>query len=415
MRKKLLVLGGFPQMIDILAKAREMGIYTVVADREESSPAKRFADLSVNISTDDVDALERLCREQEIDGVFTGFEDFNIHIAQRLAERMHFPFYATKEQLDCVTNKLNFKAACRAYGVPVIEQYTLDAAKTLAKYPYIIKPADSYGSRGITVCRNVEELQNGYEKAIAVSPSAEAIVERFIDSDHGTELFYTVVDGSIHLTATADRYTVRNGETTVPLPVAEVFPSRHAAQMQQTLDGKIRDMLRGMRIQNGLILIQALYGDGEFFVYEMAYRLTGEQHYRMVAKQNGIDLSRMMIKLSLGESIAEFDTSLLDHDAFVYPSINYALILKSGKIAQIGGLERVYKIDEVISYNLTHAENDVIRVSGDYSHMLIRVNMVAQSYGKLCAAVKAINSYVTVTSDRGEDMLVTRFELPELK
>ena len=49
-----MVLGGFPQMIDILAKAREMGIYTVVADREESSPAKRFADLSVNISTDDV-------------------------------------------------------------------------------------------------------------------------------------------------------------------------------------------------------------------------------------------------------------------------------------------------------------------------------------------------------------------------
>ena len=411
--KKLLILGGFPQMIDIIFTAKEMGIYTIVADRDPASPTKRFADLAVDISTDNVDALEELCKKEGVSGVFTGFEDFNIHIACELCARLGLPFYATREQLAAITNKINFKDCCRRYGVPVIEQYSLQDAVAESKYPYIIKPADSYGSRGITVCRNKDELQRGYEKAKAVSPSSAAIIERFIDNDHGVELFYTVVNGNIHLTVTADRYTTRNGETTVPLPVAEVFPSRHSSEMREKLDGVIREMLGGMKIKNGLVLIQALYdGEGNYFVYEMAYRFTGEQHYRLVEKQRGVKLSRMMIKAALGEDISEYDTPLLDEECFDKPSINLAIVLFEGKIGHISGLDRVYKIDEVISYNLTHADGDVIAASGDYSHMLIRVNMVAQDYQKLRRAVDLVDEYISVTSEKGEDMLAMHFRLP---
>lgn len=403
-------------MIEIIAAAKELGAYVIVADRDPKSPSKKFADLAVDISTNDVDGLETLCQREGVCGIFTGFEDFNIHIAYELCRRLELPFYATREQLEIITNKVQFKDCCRRYGVPVIEQYTLQDAINMSKYPYIIKPADSYGSRGITVCRNKEELWFGYEKAQSVSSSGTAIIERFIDYDHGVELFYTVVNGNVHLTVTADRYTVRNGETTVPLPVAEVFPSRHSAEMREKLDGSIREMLSGMKIQNGLVLIQALYdGNGDYFVYEMAYRFTGEQHYRLVERQRGIKLSHMMLRAAFGEDISEYDTELLDDSNFDKPSINLALILNSGKVKHILGLDRVYKIDEVISYNLTHADGDVIAASGDYSHMLIRINMVAESYPALCRAVELVNEYVSVISEDGEDMLAVRFHLPEEK
>ena len=103
--KKLLLLGGFPQMIDIVTAAREMGVYTVVVDNNPTSAAKSFADKSFDISTNDVDALLRLCREEGISGVFSGFEDFNIHIAEQLCRRLGLSFYATKEQLEIVTDK----------------------------------------------------------------------------------------------------------------------------------------------------------------------------------------------------------------------------------------------------------------------------------------------------------------------
>lgn len=378
-------------MIEIIATARKMNIFTIVADRDSKSPAKRFADLSVDISTDNIDALESLCRKENVNGIFTGFEDFNIHIACELCNRLRLPFYATREQLELITNKVNFKDFCRNHGVPVIDQYTLTEALEANQYPYIIKPADSYGSRGITICRNSNELNLGYEKALGSSHSHSAIIERFVDSDHGVELFYTVVNGNIHLTVTADRYTVRNGDTTVPLPSAEVFPSRHRADIIKKLEPSVRKMLTAMGIQNGLVLIQALHDDdGDFFVYEMAYRFTGEQHYRLVEKQRSVNLSRMMINAAFGEDISEYDTELLDDANFDKPSINLALILNPGKVKHIYGLDKVYKIDEVISYNLTHADGDVIAASGDYSHMLIRVNMVAVSYPALCRAVDLV-------------------------
>lgn len=413
--KKLLILGGFPQMIDVVMIAKSMGIYTIVTDRDPASPAKRFADKSVNISTDRLEDLEAICQTERVDGVFTGFEDFNIHIARKLCHRLGLPFYATEEQLAIVTNKHRFKEECRRYGIPVIEQASLETALAEGKYPYIVKPTDSYGSRGITVCRDAEALKRGCEKAVAVSASGTAIIERFIESDHGTELFYTIVDGHIHLTATADRYTAINGESTVPLPVAEVFPSRHADEMKRTMDQNIRQMLKGMGLENGLVLIQALYDRGEFFVYEMAYRLTGEQHYRLVARQEGINLAQFMLRLALGEDVSQFDTPLLDDDHFRHPAINYAILLNPGTIQSIRGLEQVYKIEEVISYNLTHADHDVIRASGDYSHMLIRINMVAENYGQLRSAVEQVNAFISVTSDEGEDMLTTRFSLPDME
>ncbi len=409
--KKLLFLGGFPQMIDVVMTARDMGIYTLLADKDPKSPAKRFAHKAFDVSTNDIEALMEICKNEKVDGVFTGFEDFNIHIARELCSCLDLPFYATAEQLSIVTDKNSFKECCRANNVPVIEQYTFEQAEKEGKYPYIVKPADSYGSRGITVCHNPDELRNGYAKALEASAGKNTIIERFVDTPYGVELFYTIVNGNIHLTVTADRYVAKTGVTTVPLPVAEVFPSKHAEEMHGELDTSIRKMLADLEIENGLVLIQALYENGDFFVYEMAYRLTGEQHYRLVEKQHGINLAKMMIKLALGESVEEFDSELIDDKAFVYPSINLAVLLKPGKIAKINGLSQVFKLDDVISYNLTHQENDTVAASGNYSHMLIRVNMVSETYEKLCEAVKSVSDLVEVTSVDGNDMLACRFSL----
>lgn len=417
--KKLLLLGGFPQMSEIVQKARSMGIYTIVVDRDSASPAKQYADKAVDLSTDRIDELEALCRAEGVDGVFNGFEDFNIHIACELCQRLGLPFYSSRELIAMVTNKLAFKDACREYGVPVIEQYTLEAALEEGRYPYIVKPADSYGSRGISICRNREELCDGYERAKATSRTHSAILERFINTDHGVELFYTIVDGRIHLTVTADRYTLQSGDTAVPLPVAEVFPSRHRDDLVRKLDGNVRRMLAGMGVRNGLVLVQALWderdGVDEYFVYEMAHRFTGEQHYCLVEKQHGVHLGEMMIRYALGEDISSFDTSLLDDSAFVRPAINLAVLLQPGTIREISGTEGIPEMQEVLSCNLVHKPGDVISGHVDYSHMLLRINMVADDYATLRHAVEQATAHISVRSVDGQEMVMARFQLPEVR
>ena len=52
-----------------------MGVYVVVADYYQTSPAKEIADEAVLISATDVDKIVEYCRLNDIEGVTTGFID----------------------------------------------------------------------------------------------------------------------------------------------------------------------------------------------------------------------------------------------------------------------------------------------------------------------------------------------------
>ena len=75
--KRLLVLGGTSAK-DIVAQAKRMGVYTIVADFNETNAAKQIADESVIVSTADTEALVQVVKEYRIDGVFSGPSEFNI-------------------------------------------------------------------------------------------------------------------------------------------------------------------------------------------------------------------------------------------------------------------------------------------------------------------------------------------------
>lgn len=410
--KKLLFLGAYTHMIDAIITAKNMGIYTIAVDREIGSPAKAYADKSYDLDTSRIDELECIAREESINGVFNGFEDYNVWTALRLTKRLSLPFYATEKQLDTITNKNKFTEYCRRHDVPTVPEYKLSDVSNVDIYPLIIKPTDSYGSRGICIVRRSEDFKKALDYSKSNSKSGNTIIEPFIETDHGVELYYTIQDGRVYLTATTDRYTIAYNDTSTPLPYSTVYPSQHKEALIEQLDPMLRAMLCSMELKNGLVLIQCIYNHGEFFVYEMAYRLTGEHHYRLVYKQTGMNLMEMMIKLALNEDISKYDLSRYDNDCFINPACNLAIVLKPGRIKSIIGYSEIFKLDEVVSYVKTHYENDIVPASGNYAQILIRINLFADNLTKLCEAIEKINKLLIVTDESGNDMIISRFHLP---
>ena len=237
------------------------------------------------------------------------------------------------------------------------------------------------------------------------------MIEQFIDSDCGTELFYTIINGNIHLTATADRYTYKIDDLSVPLPIAEVFPTKHNGTELTQLDIKFRKLISDLEIKNGLILIQMLNKAEKFYPYEMAYRLTGEQHYQLVEEQRKIDLSKMMIKLCINEDISGYDTEEIDSDKFTKPSANLAILLKPGEIAHIKGLDILKEMQEIKSSIVTYRENESVENRGDYSRILLRVNLVANNRTELSKAIELIQNSLSVLSKKGEELIISHFSL----
>lgn len=415
--KKILILGGYEHMSNVVITAKKMGLYTIVTDRMPGSPAKALADESFDISTSDIEALAELIKKETISGVFNGFDDINTWNAQALCEKMDLPFYATKEQLEICSNKDQFKAFCRMYDVPVIEEYEIgeNLKETVQQlsFPVIVKPVDSYASQGITVCYSPEEFEEGYAKALNYSKSGKAIVERFIDNSHGVMMFYTVRNGQVTLSAMTDRYVHKHYQEHPPLPTATLFPSRHLDLYVQTLDQKVRAMLQGMGIQNGVLFIQSLFENDAFYLYEMGFRMSGTQYYSIVEKQTGINLLEMMLDYATGGTLENYPVEKFDNGYTKFPACNLSILLKDGVIKEITGLEEIIAMPAVLAYIPVNDTGDTVEITGTYAQMLGRFNIAAENTDELTKIINHINSSLQVTSTDGSDMIAAKYNPAE--
>jgi biotin carboxylase len=350
-----------------------------------------------------------MAKAEKIDGVFNAFDDFNTWQAQALCERLGLPHYATKEQLEICSNKDRFKSYCRRFGVPVIEEYNIEGLEigfdsTALEFPVIVKPVDSYASQGITVCYGREELEKACAKARNRSKTEKVIVERFIDNSHGVEMYYTVKKGKVVLTAVTDRYVQKLSEGHPPLPTKTIFPSQHLNHYLTVLDGRMRNMIRGMGIENGVLFFQSLFEGGNFYLYEMGFRLSGEQHYQIIEKQTGINLLEMMLDLAVGEKLDVYPLEQLDNGIIRLPSCNLSVLLNEGTIKEIRGLEHILAMPEVLSFIQLKECGDRVEATGNYGQMLGRFNIVS---GDLQGTLELINNLLEVISSDGQNLIAS--------
>ena len=99
--KRLLILGGSRISCEIVRKAQEMGIYTMVTDWYpiEKSPAKQIADEAFLVSTADENEVVHLIKDKNVDGVITGFTDSVLPIMLEFVKRRGCPATAQKNSL----------------------------------------------------------------------------------------------------------------------------------------------------------------------------------------------------------------------------------------------------------------------------------------------------------------------------
>jgi formate-dependent phosphoribosylglycinamide formyltransferase (GAR transformylase) len=142
-QKKVLILSGFSYMIEVVETAKKMGLYTIVADNTVNSPAKKYADTSYTIGTDDIEQLAEMARNEKIDGVFNAFDDINAWHALALCKKLDIPLYTAGKQAEDGTANCRFREYCRSFNVPVIEEDSNKKDTPRRLFPALIKPVAS--------------------------------------------------------------------------------------------------------------------------------------------------------------------------------------------------------------------------------------------------------------------------------
>lgn len=422
--KRLLVLGGSRISCEIVREAKKMGIYTMVTDWYpiESSPAKQIADKHFMTSTADIEAMVQLIKDEEVDGVITGYTDSVLTYYAEICKQANIPCYGTKEQFEKLTNKNIYKKLCNEYGVPVIDEYSIIEENLTSlkdyniKYPVLVKPSDGSGGKGVYICNNENELITSYKESLKYSQSKEILVERYVQGEEVT-VFYLLDDGEIYLSGLGNRHVKHNQEAVIPLPVAYTFPSTHLADYRQNVEPRVKEMFKSLDMKNGMVFMQCLIKDNECLVYDIGYRLTGSLEYKLLEEIQGFNPLEMLIRHSLTGQMTTGDISTKVTPNWEQYGCNVSFLIRPGVIDKIKGLDKIHEIPGVIDAVLARVEGNEIPTTavGTLQQIVLRVFAKTDNQDELEDILNQIYESLEVISDKGESMLLEGFDTKELE
>ena len=396
-------------MCDIVRKAREMGVYTVVTDWYENSPAKQLADKAYMVSTSDVDAVVHLIREERIDGVFTGYIDSTLPYYYEICQKAGLPCYLTSATLECCTNKQTFKQVCKKVGLLTIPEADLKNPGML-EYPVLIKPVDNSGSKGITVCCDESVIEKAKVHALRFSKSKGYIAERFMNCDY-VAAYYAVRNGRAEVSMLMDKDMNRIGRGAVPYPTALVCPSRYDRKYMKYVHPLVQRLIDQLGFQNGTFLISFFVNGNYFYAVELTARLAATREYLFIQDNTGEDLLAAHICHALTgvfPSIKLTENISREQGSRVYCML--FLFIREGIIGRIEGMEKIMGMRGVLDVLQLRSCGAKIRADGSYGQLFARIYLKTVKKDEMVELVDKIRSLLHVYSEDGKQMLVTGFD-----
>lgn len=409
--KKLLIIAGSIHEYDLVRRAKELGVYTIVTDYydTESSPAKKIADEYWDISWEDLDTLESKCREEHIDGVTAGYSESTVDRCIKLCERLGLPCYCTQRQLDILKDKKLFKNACRKYGVPVVNEY--GSKEEVTHYPVIIKPVDRGGSIGVGVSNNRVELEEAYSYAMKMSYSNQVIIEDFINWGSKFDAYYAITDGVISFLSTSDTINAKGNGSDKVVQSGWTLPSRYEEVYLDKIDSSIRRMITGLGIKNGFFFFSGFCDGDRFVFFETGFRLSGGHMYRYFETNGMPDVQDVFIQHALTGNCdgIVFSEKENNKKALI---INY--YAREGILTSLSGIDEIQRIPEcgyaILMCKLgtiCHQDKAILKKLG-------MVHLYSEDETKLLDDLNKANNLFRALDEYGNDIVFDRMNAEEV-
>lgn len=415
--KKLLIMGGNPETTPLVEMANSMGIKTIVTSARTTDPAKKAAWKAFDVDGMDVPGLVSLARQEEVDGVLVGVADILVPAYCKVCDALGLPCYATEDIVNVFSFKDVFKATCERYGVHGIPEFYLDAEMRQEDldrivYPVMVKPVDNGGGVGMTVCYDESGIRDAVQKALDASHKKRFIVERYMLCDD-VGIYYTFKDGKCSLSCIFDRYTTDEQPGFSRVSLGGIYPSKHISDYFSRMHANAVRLFDAIGIKNGVLLLQAFYENGEFYVYDTGFRFQGEAPHLLMKAIHGFDQREMLIRFALSGTEGDLDLDKEDDPYFRGKSAATVwFLLKEGCIAKIEGLDEIKEDPCVIAsvqrlYEGSKVEKEWV---GTEKQVMTRLYMVCDSKEQLAERIKHYRETIKVTDEMGNNMLLKGFD-----
>lgn len=305
--KKILLLGGLRYLIPVIKAAHEMGLYVITCDYLPNNIAHKHSDEFYNISILDKEAVLNLAKKIRIDGIMSFAVDPGVVTAAYVAEKMGLPGlpYGSVKILQ---NKGLFRKFLseNGFNVPVAKSYKKNEIEEIDigffKFPVIVKPVDSAGSKGVTKVNRITDLSEAIYTALKFSFSGEFIVEEFIEKKgfaSDTDCFS--INGRLNFVSFSNQYFDANASNPYT-PSAYSWPSTISSWNQFELKKELQRLLTLLNLGTSIYNVETREGiDGKAYIMEVSPRGGGNRLSEMLRYATGVDLIKNSVKAAIGD------------------------------------------------------------------------------------------------------------------
>lgn len=311
-QKRLMLLGGIRYLLPVIKAAHEQGYYVITADYLPANIAHKYSDEYVNVSIIDKEAVLKVAREKEIDGIMSFGVDPGVIAASYVQNQMGLPSFGPFESVVILQNKDKFRAFLRdngfnvpwAYGFDSVEDALLN--RTKFTFPLIVKPTDSAGSKGCTRVDDESTLKSALEYAMKYSIGEKIIVEEFIekrgcssDTDSYAE------DGVLKFVSfSAQRFD--DNAINPYTPAAYSWPSTFTEDEEAYLTSEIQRLITLLGMKTAVFNIETRVGkNGRPYIMELTPRGGGNRLCEMLRYATGVDLITAITRAMVGDEPGE--------------------------------------------------------------------------------------------------------------
>lgn len=288
-----IVLGGIRNHKILIQKLKDRGFYTILVDYLDNPSAKEIADEHVQISTFDLEAIEKLAAERHARVIINAcLEHVNVGIC-KIAEKLGLPHpYSYETALD-ISDKERMKTKMVDGGVPTTPFICVDKPDDLEgmtlRFPVYVKPADSNGSSGVNRAETLEEAKACVGKAVAFSRKGKVIVEE--EAKGGEYDAYCFPQGGkANVLYVVRKYTDNRAGDGIVKGIGTFGPAPLSDAIQEKVTQMADRIVQVFGLDNVPFFIQFMSDGNEVNVIEFAGRMAGGSSYRTVYENTGFDL-----------------------------------------------------------------------------------------------------------------------------
>ena len=351
--KKILIIGAGVLQVPAIQKAKGLGLQVAVVDMDCNAPGILYADCYFEVSTNDVANILSVAEIFRPDAVMTLATDMPMRSVAAVAEK--FGLHAISPDVAVrATDKIEMIRCFETYKIPhpwfevITSEKELDTLLVKHLPPFIMKPNDASGSRGVILVDDIQEVRGAFLYSKSISKSGFVLIEEYMQ---GPEVSVEVmtIKGQTTVLAVTDKLT-----TGAPFFV-EMGHSQPSVLSNEIIE-KVKDI--------AIKAVQAIGIDNSPSHVEIIVTEDGPKLVEIGARLGGDCITTYLIPLSIGVDMVTACILLaLGQEPDILPKYQKGAAIRYVKCKK-GILQDIIGLDKAMSDpNIKHIE--IVKKVGD--------------------------------------------------